>query len=91
MPFPNAPLTARRFVYSLEREALHEPRFETGKHDFETHRYRLKPPITFTFCCENARMSGNFRESMINRPQLLIEQVAAILPCWLSKMFHGGA
>jgi len=54
MPFPHAPLAARRVMYSPERAALHEPRFETGKHNFETHRYRLKPPIKSTFCCENA-------------------------------------
>ena len=74
-----------------EREALHEPRCDAEKHDVETYRYRLKLPTKSTFCFENARIGGNFRESMINRPQLLIEQVAAILPCYLLKMFHGRA
>jgi hypothetical protein len=75
----------------IRREALHEPRRDAEKHDLKTHRYRLNLPIKTTFCLENARMGGNFLESMINRPQLLIEQVAAILPCWLLKMFHRGA
>jgi hypothetical protein len=45
----------------------------------------LKKPA---FYSENARKHYKCAVELADHPQLLIEQVLAILPCWLSKMFR---